>query len=54
VALERLAQWWTQAAQTERWECYRRSIHKDPQAPPLETLQLAIYLAEVEQSGIST
>jgi hypothetical protein len=28
-------------------------IHGDPQAPPLDTLRLAIYVAEVEAGEVS-
>jgi hypothetical protein len=52
ASLERLCQWWTQAPQIERFECVKRSIHADPEAPPLKTLQLAIYLAEVEAGEV--
>lgn len=47
ASLERLCQWWTQAPQGERFECVRRAINGDVEAPPLKTLQLAIYLAEI-------
>lgn len=51
-SLERLAQWWTQAPQVERFELVRKSIHGDPEAPPLGTLHLAIYLAEAEAGEV--
>jgi hypothetical protein len=53
ASLHTLCAWWTQAAQKERFECLRRTIHGDPNAPPLKTLQLAIYLAEVEAGEVS-
>jgi hypothetical protein len=52
-ALEHLARWWTSAAKEERFALLRATIHGDENAPPLETLQIAIYLAEVEAGEIS-
>lgn len=52
ASLRRLCQWWTQASKAERFECVRRAIHGDPEAPPLKVLQLAIYLAEVESGDV--
>lgn len=52
ASLERLCQWWTQAPQIERFECLQRSIKGDPEAPPLDKIQLAIYLAEVEAGEV--
>lgn len=49
VAVERLAQWWTQASQAERFACLSRSIKGDPEAPPLNALHYAAFLAEAEQ-----
>lgn len=48
LAVERLARWWSSASQAERFALCRASIHGDPEAPPFRTLQVAIYLAEVE------
>lgn len=52
AALERLCQWWTQAPKEERFQCVKRSIEGDENAPPLKTLQVAIYLAECEAGEI--
>lgn len=54
ASLEKLCQWWTQAAQAERFQLVKRSIEGDEEAPPLKVLQLAIYLAEVESGDVST
>lgn len=53
ASLERLCQWWTQAPQAERFQLVKRSIEGDAEAPPLKTLQLAIYLAEVAAGEVS-
>jgi hypothetical protein len=50
--LETIARWWTQATQAQRYECYGRAVHGDEEVPPLETLQLAIYLAEIESGEV--
>jgi hypothetical protein len=47
-ALETLARWWTSATQEARYALYARAIQGDREAPRLETLRLAIYLAETE------
>lgn len=52
LALTRIAQWWTQATNEARFQALQKAIHGDPQAPPLQTLQLAIILAEVEAGEV--
>lgn len=54
ASLERLCQWWTQAAQAERFQLVKRSIEGDENAPPLKVVQLAIYLAETASGDVST
>jgi len=51
-ALERLAQWWAQASQGERFALVKAAIEGDPQAPSLETVHLAAFLAETEQGTV--
>lgn len=51
--LERIARWWTSATNEERFALLRASIHKEPNAPPLKTLQIAIYLAEVAAGEVA-
>jgi hypothetical protein len=53
AAVERLARWWTEASQGARFELLRRSIQGDREAPNLEALQIAIYLAEVEAGEVA-
>lgn len=52
-SLEDLARWWTSAPQEARYALYARSIEGDEEAPPLEALRLAIYLAESEAGEIA-
>jgi methionine salvage enolase-phosphatase E1 len=52
AALERLCQWWTQASKEERFQCVKRSIEGEENAPPLKALQLAIYAAEIESGEV--
>jgi hypothetical protein len=54
ASVDVLARWWTSAQKAERFALVRASIHGDPQAPPLEALQLAIYLAETAAGEVST
>lgn len=49
--VERLARWWTQASEEARYEALRASINGE--APPLEALRIAIYLAEVEAGQVA-
>jgi hypothetical protein len=51
-SLDSIARWWTSATQEERFKALERSIKGESGAPPLETLQLAAYLAEVEAGEI--
>lgn len=51
-SVDRLAQWWTQAPQEERFNLIRASVNGDREAPPLKTLQIAIYLAEAESGEV--
>jgi len=45
-----LAQWWTQASQEARFEALKKAIHGE--GPPLQTLRLAIIVAEVEAGEV--
>lgn len=47
-SLVRLARWWRTATQAERLEAVKASIRGDSEAPPLETLHVAILTAECE------
>jgi hypothetical protein len=51
LAIERLAHWWTQASQADRFTLLTRAIHGDAEAPPLQAVHLAAFLAETEQGG---
>lgn len=51
--VEQLARWWTSATQAERFWLVNRAIKGDPEAPSLATLQIAIYLAEVEAGEVA-
>lgn len=51
-SLKRLTKWWQAAAQAERFALVKASIEGYTEAPPLKTLQLAIYLAEVEAGEV--
>jgi len=52
--VEQLARWWDSASQEERFRLLKLSLEKNPpkDAPSLQTLQLAIYLAESEAGEI--
>ena len=52
--VEQLARWWTAASQEERFRLLRVSLEKNPpkDAPSLQALQIAIYLAEAEGGEI--
>lgn len=52
--VEQLARWWHAASQEERFRLLKLSLEKNPpkDAPTLQTLQLAIYLAESEAGEI--
>lgn len=50
--VERLAKWWANATQAERFRIFGRAIAGDKEVPPLETLQLACYLAEVANGEV--
>lgn len=52
VAVERLACWWTAASKEERFALLTRAINGEAQAPPLEVVHLAAYLAECEAGEI--
>jgi hypothetical protein len=53
VEITRIAQWWTQAPQEERFRLFARSIRGEEGSPPLRDLQVAITLAEIEAGEIS-
>jgi len=44
----RLARWWATATKGQRFEALKASIRGDTQAPPLQTLHLAIIAAELD------
>lgn len=48
-AIDRLAAWWSQASQAERFQLLTHSIAGAPEAPPLNAVHLAAFLAEAEQ-----
>lgn len=52
--VEQLAQWWAQASKEERWLLLKRTIEGPPskEIPPLKTLHIAIYLAEVDAGEV--
>jgi hypothetical protein len=51
--VERIARWWTSASNEERFALLRASCQGEKDAPPLRTVQLAIYLAEVEAGEVA-
>lgn len=46
-----LARWWTSASEKARYEVLKTSINEN--SPPLETLRLAIILAEIEAGEVA-
>lgn len=52
ASIERLARWWTQASQGERFELLRRTIAGEEDAPTLQDLTFAQFLAEATQGEI--
>lgn len=52
-SVEELARWWNAATQEARFALYEKSIKGDQDAPPLQALRIAIYLAEVEAGEVS-
>lgn len=48
--VEQLARWWTSAPQEARFGLLRQATTEGK--PPLQTLQIAIYLAEVEAGEV--
>jgi hypothetical protein len=52
VAVERLAQWWAQASAGEKTYLLEASIRGDAEAPPLDAVHYAAYLAESEQGTV--
>lgn len=52
--VEQLARWWGSASQEERFRLLKLSLEKNPpkDTPSLQTLQLAIYIAESEAGEI--
>lgn len=52
-AVERLARWWTSASNEERFALLKSSLQGDENSPPYQTLQVAIYLSEVEAGEVS-
>jgi hypothetical protein len=51
--IERIARWWTSASNEERFRLLQAACQGEKDAPPLRTLQLAIYLAEVEAGEVA-
>ena len=49
--VEGLARWWTSATEAARYEVLKTSINSD--SPPLESLRLAIILAETEAGQVA-
>lgn len=52
VDVAELARWWTDASSEARFALLERSIKGEAKAPPLNALQIAIYLAEVEAGEV--
>jgi hypothetical protein len=52
LALERLARWWTEASNEARFGLYAKALHGEEEAPPLDALRVAIYLAETEAGEV--
>lgn len=52
ASIERLARWWTQASNEERFALLRRSIANEEGAPSLGDLQIAQFVAEASQGEI--
>jgi hypothetical protein len=50
--LERIATYWSQAKDPERWLLLRRAIEGDPSVPSLEEIHLAAFLAEAAQGTV--
>ncbi len=52
--IELLARWWNEATQEARFKALKASCEGEPEAPPLQDLQYAIYLAEAESGQIES
>lgn len=52
-SLESIARWWTEATQEARYALYTKALNGEAEAPTLEALRIAIYLAEVEAGEVS-
>jgi len=50
-SLLRLAAWWNSTSKAQRLEALKASLRGDTEAPPLETLHLAIIVAETLESA---
>jgi hypothetical protein len=48
--VEQLARWWTSASQEARFGLLRKAVQEN--TPPLQTLRLAIILAEIEAGEV--
>jgi hypothetical protein len=53
AAIERLARWWTSATNAERFALWRAALEGEAQAPTLDALRVASYLAEVEAGEVT-
>jgi len=52
LAIDRLAQWWAQASTEDRFALVRAALEGSAEAPPLEVVHLAAFLAESEQGTV--
>lgn len=52
LAIDRLASWWAQASTQERFQLVRHALNGSAEAPPLEVVHLAAFLAESEQGTV--
>lgn len=50
-SVARLARWWRQTSEAQRFEALKASIRGDAQAPELATLHLAVLFAEIEAAA---
>lgn len=53
ASFRRLVRWWQAAAQEERFRLLKASLEGHSEAPPLETVRLAAFCAEIEAGEIA-
>lgn len=53
-SIRRLAQWWAQASNEARFHLLGLAIKGEKEAPSVEAIHLAAYLAESEQGTVET